>query len=196
MSEVSIIVPVRSLDSSNEVVSHFPGGALEVLLQAGVGIGRARNNGARQAKGSIFLHTDDDVLLRGDLSWFDTRPASEMWWIASDWSTTTDDPYTKGICTFLAVQTALRLQGASVGSFQAMRRSAFEAVVGYAEEDVHDDMGMGRRLYQAFGPPHVAPFSVVILRRTVKATEHWQRHAALGPPTDGPALRLRPLPVA
>jgi len=189
---LSVIVPVRSIENAVEVLGHIPPGAVEVLLQSGVGIAHARNAGARRARGDVLLHIDDDVLLRGDLAWFDTRPAHEVWWVASSWSTTTADRYTEGICSFLNLQAALHLLGASVGSFQPMRRSAFEAIGGYVEESVQDDMDMARRLYRAFGPPTPAPFAVVILRRTVTMPEHWKRHAARGPVSEGPFRRLVP----
>ncbi len=189
---LSVIVPVRSIDNADEVLGHLPPGAGEVVLQAGVGIAHARNAGARHARGDVLLHVDDDVLIRGDLSWFDTRPLSEVWWVASSWSTNTGDRYTQGICHFLNVQAALQLLGASVGSFQPMRRSAFEAIGGYVEESVQDDMDMARRLYRVFGPPTPAPFAVVILRRTVTMPEHWKRHAARGAVSDGPFRRMVP----
>ncbi|HTT74198.1 MAG TPA: hypothetical protein VMG99_08700 [Thermoplasmata archaeon] len=189
---LSVVVPVRSLDGARELVPHIPPGADEIVLAAGAGIAHARNGGARRARGDVLLHTDDDVVLRGDLSWFARRPDSEMWWIATNWSTTSADAYTRQICALLNLETALRIHAASVGSFQVMRRWAFAAVGGYDEDEVHEDIGMGRRLYRAFGPPTIAPIGVEILRRTVTAPEHWQRHATRGPVTDGPYLRLVP----
>ena len=190
---LSVICPVRSLDQCVEVLGHVPPGAGELLLQAGTGIGHARNAGARRAKGDVFLLIDDDVVIQGDLGWFDTRPPDENWWVASKWSTATEDSYTAGICVFLNFQASLGLMGASVGSFQPMRRAAFEAVGGYAEDSVQDDMDMAGRLYRAFGPPTPAPFAVVILRRTVTMPEHWKRHAARGPVSEGPFRRLVPV---
>jgi glycosyltransferase involved in cell wall biosynthesis len=187
---LSIVVPVRSVERAGEVASHFPRGADEVLLQEGVGIARARNRGARRARGDLLLHTDDDVLLHGDLAWFRDRPPREVWWIAREWTTSSKDPYTVKMCAGLNLGTALRVHVASVGPFQPMRRWAFDAVGGFDESDVHEDTGMARRLYAAFGPPAVAPVTVEVLRRFATMPETWERRRLRGDDSDGPYRRL------
>jgi hypothetical protein len=188
---VSVVIPVRSIEGGDDVVRHLGPGASEVVLQAGCGIALARNNGARRSTGDVLLHCDDDVLVVGDLSWFDRAPARHAYWVAARWSTSTDDPYTRRVSAFQNMQVGFGLFSASVGSFQPMRRYAFEAVGGYADT-AHDDMRMARALHRLYGPPGIAPFEIVILRRTVTAPENWQRHGARPPPSDGPFRVYRP----
>jgi hypothetical protein len=193
---VAVVVPVRSLDGADDVVAHFDPGASEIILQSGNGIALARNLGARRTRADVLLHTDDDVVLVGHLAWFDHAPDAQHWWIPARWSTTSGDPYTERVCGFLNAQTMLRLHSASVGSFQAMRRSAFERVGGYDRTTPHEDLRMARLLYRAYGPPALAPIEVVILRRTVTAPENWQRFGSRPPDADGPYRVYRSQPTS
>ncbi len=175
---LSVVVPVRDLGQWPQVVRNICGAGNpgELILQAGSGIAECRNRGAAKAAGDVLLFSDDDVTIQGDFGYFSDRPESEAWWVALRWTDYTGDEYTETVCRTLNFLAPLSGILASVGSFQAVRRSAFEAVGGYDTGSVHEDHALARALHRKFGLPAVAPFEVGILRRTVTVAEHWERH--------------------
>ncbi len=63
-----IVVDDGSEDETPEVVASYEGcfPAVRCLSQENGGAGKARNNGARHANGSLLLFSDDDILVRPD----------------------------------------------------------------------------------------------------------------------------------
>lgn len=200
MDRLSVVIPVRTLPNAQaalaEAVARIPGGAYEVLLDASKGLRRARNHGIKSAQGSICLSADDDVRIEGldgaDLSWFSSRPESEVWWCATRFFNGTEDTYTSGCCAAVNMGIWLGSFGATVGSFQAFRRTAFDAVGGYDERAPQDDTALSRKLRARFGKPVKAPFIVTVLRPTVTIPENQRRYLTemWSRTRDGPFLRV------
>ena len=186
------MIPVRSLDSAGEILRHFPPGADEILLQAGVGRVHARNTGRARSTGDVVLNCEDDIFVDGDLTYFHRAPLEETWWIPRHFETTVLDPYTQRVCMLMNALAGFRNHAASLAWFQPVRRWALDEIGGYDESVIHDDVILAKTLFRRFGPPAVAPISVVILRRLSTFQEVCALYAKRRPPTDGPYRIFRP----
>ena len=180
MSGVSVVIPCRRPEDPalKELGRDYVAlGALEVILQGGEGISWARNEGARRAKGSIVVHSDDDATLVGDFRWFDTRPDRERWWVASRWTDASGDPYTITMCARLTGLVKVLPSMSAIGPFTAVRREPFLRLGGLSYSSVYTDTEFARRAARVWGNPVVAPFEVVVRRRFSTMGEIVEQHA-------------------
>lgn len=168
MPPTSVVIPCRNpgdLALKELGRDYVRRGALEVILQGGEGISWARNEGARRARGSVVLHTDDDALVDGDFRWFDSRPDREKWWVASQWTDASGDPYTISMCGRLTGLATVLPRVVAVGPFTAVRREPFLRLGGLSTSSVYTDTEFARRAARVWGDPTPAPFEVVVRRR-------------------------------
>ena len=186
---VSIVVPTRNCQQ----VLAYPEGADEVILQECGPPGRARNVGARRARGEILVFQDDDCILAGNLNWLRWRPPSETWWPVAEYIDNTGDAYTVRALMFLNGMLTLK-NIAGVGPVVAVRRVAWEAVHGYDDLDVLGDFSFARKLYAAFGTfVTQMPVKVGVHRPNTPPKELFAQRAYWFDrelPEDGPFQRL------
>lgn len=175
---LSVIIPSRSWEEGERAVYRLPPGADEVVLIVGnpVHPGHARNLAAREARGSLLVFVDDDVLLRGDLGWFKTAPASEDWWTAARFSDTTGDQGSAAMAAWWTVAGHLGVWSGTVGAFIACRRRLFQRVGGFPLKYVGEDAGIGEAFHGAGARIAVAPIAVELLRASPFVTKALARN--------------------
>jgi hypothetical protein len=173
---LSVVIPVRNFDGGLKAARRLPKGASEILLVTGPGVAGAKNAGAEAAKGSLLLFTDDDSELRGDLSWFLSRPPSECWWRGRMVDGTGGRAAPN--CRQLNTAGSLGLPLGSNGPFQLVRRYAFYSVGAFRPDEVFEDIGLSRRLAQGGFRLHPSPLSIVVHRPFASFSEVARRRSA------------------
>ena len=170
---VSVVMPVRRLADGQKAAGRLPSGAMEVVLVTGPGVAGAKNYGAGVARGDVLVFVDDDSRVEGDLGWFDGRPEGEAYW-GGELEDGTGGKATGNVFgmnmmqgNFLAVN----------GSFQAVRREAFELVGGYRRGSIYEDVDLGRRLLAIGVRANRSPVRVRVMRRYAGVGEVARRRA-------------------
>lgn len=180
---VSIIIPARDPESDPPPT---PTGALEIIMQGGPGGPAAgRNIGALRALGDILLFMDDDVAVKGDLAWFEDRPASEQWWLLGRYEDATGDPRTKETVDHANELIRMGLPGAP--SCIVVRRDAFFDIGGYDRDKYFEDGDFACRLFNRYHKGIASPLVGTILRPTRSAWDlelkrKWRRDLLTGTP--------------
>lgn len=167
-----IVVDNNSTDATAMVAREH--GAM-VVFEAVNQIARARNRGARQARGRYFIFVDADtlvsgVLLREALSLLGNERACGGGALVS----AGDDANRTarlGICVWNALSRRTRL---AAGCFVFVRRDAFAAVGGFNERlYASEELWLSRRL-KAWGRRHDLPFTIITAARVVTSPRKTQ----------------------
>lgn len=168
-------MPVRRFADGEEATRWLPAGAEEVVLVEGPGVAGAKNYGARSARGEVLVFTDDDSRLSGDLGWFQGRPAGESFWCA-ELVDGTGGKAARNVAAMNVLQERGNFLGCN-GSFQAVRRWAFDAVGGFDRRSVYEDVDLSRRLTVAGYRVRRCPITVTVMRAYAEMDEAIPRRA-------------------
>lgn len=172
-SDEVIVVDGGSTDSSLDVLTHLQSeGKITHLLNAPKGRARQMNAGARAATGAVllFLHADTRLPLSAKTDLHEFATSSAGWGRFNIKLASPGWPY-KMIAWFINQRS--RLTGIATGD-QAIfvQRTLFEAMSGYADQPLMEDIDLSARLKKAASP--------LCLRSTVLCSARkWQQHGII-----------------
>jgi glycosyltransferase involved in cell wall biosynthesis len=166
---ISFITPTRRPDPANleRMRRMLPKGVEWIVVSVPGGAAHARNIGAAEASGEVFVFVDDDVQLETDWDWEE--------WVTRDWQFAIAALYWPGPnvnrfmmraeSTMLNVLTSVFRYKMFMSGFAAVRREAFEAVGGYNESVVFEEHVITMDFYRHHFRGTLLPVHVKMLRR-------------------------------
>jgi rSAM/selenodomain-associated transferase 2 len=170
-----VVVDGGSTDATLSILTAFQSFPIISIESSKASRAGQMNLGARHAEGEVLLFLHADTLITGcGEPMFEGFAASKYTWGFFKLGFDTSEPRFR----FLAfmINTRSRLSGIATGDqCQFVKRDAFEAIGGFPDQDLMEDIELSKRL-KRLSQPYLGSDSEPSSKRAITSARRWKKH--------------------